>query len=433
MSAKTRQTQGANSAMHSAEFGNTIGVDIPTASLNSANTSSPTTVGGTIYSSSAQLKQSLLETRTGANERETSAVDSESSRKPSRSPHELCSSRCRTLGIGGMVGTGWAKQILNWSESEIKLLESSWRSSSLNTYRPIWSRWCSWAQSNRIPADDPSPHDLARYLCYLYRVVKLAPKTIAVHKSVVANFGNPLRSDELSAHPLVKHVLKGVFAETPPVKKSISWTIEDLLAFLSTYQFDHNNLFAVSRHTCVLLLLATGRRVHDLTLLSIGNDHFEDRGNEIILWPKFGSKTDSVSYKQSGWLLKKGENNFDVPLDIIFWIKKTILITNMRRNMACNDSLFITTKGKVKNASRTVIAEWIKTLFKEAGISASAGSFRAVVATNNWVGNYCNIDEILKRGNWRSKNTFFRHYFREIKPQPNRNPNPLSNSFTPVM
>lgn len=249
----------------------------------------------------------------------------------------------------------------------------------------------------------------------------------------MANFGNPVRSDELSSHPLVKHVLKGIFAKNPPVKKPILWTVDDLLTFLQSYQFDYNSLFAVSRHTCVLLLLATGRRVHDLTLLSIGNSDFEDKGNEVIFWPKFGSKTDSTTYRQSGWLLKTGESSSNVRLDLVFWVKKTISISKIRRNAACNKSLFITTRGVVKDASRTVIAGWIKTLFKEAGISGSAGSFRAVVATNNWINNQCNIDEILKRGNWRSRNTFFRHYFQEIKPNPVCNSNIVSKNFVPML
>lgn len=407
-------------------------MDIPTTSVNSTNPTSPTNVGGSVHPYRTQLGQGLLETGTHANEGETTPSDPESSPESGRSSNELCSSRSRVLGVGGLVGSGWSRQLANWSEEEVKLLESSWRPSSLKTYKPIWLRWRKWAQTKGIQVDKPSPQSLAKYLCYLYQVVKLAPRTIAVHKSVVANFGNPVGAHELSSHPLVKQVLKGIFANNPPVKKCISWAIEDLLAFLQSYHFDDNSIFAVSRHTSVLLLLATGRRVHDLTLLSIKDGDFEDKGESIIFWPKFGSKTDSTSHRQSGWLLKRGENNLDIKLDLVHWVKKTVSITRTRRNTSCHNSLFITTRGRVKNASRTVIAGWIKTLLKEAGISATAGSFRAAVATNNWIGNHSNIDEILKRGNWRSKNTFFQHYFREIKPVCNRNPNILSGSFSPV-
>lgn len=63
-------------------------------------------------------------------------------------------------------------------------------------------------------------------------------------------------------------------------------------------------------------------------------------------------------------------------------------------------------------------------------MSASAGSFRAVVASNNWVNGNYSIDEVLKRGNWKSSNTFFRHYFQEVTIKPRINPNVLSKNFS---
>lgn len=106
-------------------------------------------------------------------------------------------------------------------------------------------------------------------------------------------------------------------------------------------------------------------------------------------------------------------NNNDDRLNLVSWIRKSISASQARRANKKLDSLFITTRGAVKKASRSVIAGWIRTIFREAGISASAGSFRAAVASENWTNNRYDIDEILKMGNWRSKTTFFKHYFRE--------------------
>ncbi|XP_049872880.1 uncharacterized protein LOC126371606 [Pectinophora gossypiella] len=197
--------------------------------------------------------------------------------------------------------------------------KSSWRKSTLQTYKPIWSRWCQWASKNDIRIDNPDPEDVAKYLCFLYRVIKLAPRTIAVHKSVVANFSNPSRAQELASHPLVRQIIKGIFADKPPIKKPLSWRIEDLINFLKRYELNQDNLFAVSRHTSVLLLLATGRRVHDLTLLTLEKENFEDKGDELIFWPKFGSKTDTTSHRQSGWLLRKTPDASESRLDLVSW------------------------------------------------------------------------------------------------------------------
>ncbi|CAH2091561.1 unnamed protein product [Euphydryas editha] len=70
-------------------------------------------------------------------------------------------------------------------------------------------------------------------------------------------------------------------------------------------------------------------------------------------------------------------------------------------------------KGKAKPASRTVIANWIKSLFKEADIAATPGSVRSAVASKSWLENH-SIEEILAHGNWRSCNTFKKIYRREV-------------------
>ncbi|KOB67696.1 putative reverse transcriptase-7 [Operophtera brumata] len=125
----------------------------------------------------------------------------------------------------------------------------------------------------------------------------------------------------------------------------------------------------LSRHTSVLLLLASGRRVHDLTLLSIQTDLFQEQNNELIFWPKF----DNSTYRQSGWCLKFHSTP---RFNLIYWVKQVITLSEKRKFKQI-ESLFITTRGNLKEASRAVIAGWIKTLFKEARITTTARSIRA--------------------------------------------------------
>lgn len=409
------------------------GLAIPATCINPTSPASLTIIGRSLSASNSNVGSSILDARNQQTKRGTTSPDSESVRMPCRSTHKSPTTGGRSIRIGGMDDSGWEKQVIDWSDDHIRLLESSWRQSTLKTYKPIWNRWRKWSTDNYVQANNPNPSDLAKYLCHLYTDVQLAPKTIALHKSVVANFSNPLRARELSSHILVKQTVRGIFLDRPPTPvKTLAWNMEDMLNFLRSYDFNEDSLFAVSRHTCVLLLLATGRRVHDLTLLSIDTTSFEDRTNELTFWPKYGSKTDNSSYRQSGWLLKKTVNN-DPRLDLVLWTKNLISISEERRRSKGLTNLFITTRGAVKNASRSVIAGWIRTLFKEAGISASAGSFRSAVSSHNWSSNKFDIDAIMKRGNWRSKNTFFRHYFRETVYTQGHNINVLNESFEPII
>lgn len=409
-----------------------VGMDFPSSGSDSTDSPTPTDVRRPVPPRRPNMGQSLLGTRSPSKGSRTTSSNTGLEVESNRSADKSTTPGGREPKVGGLEGSGWAKCVRGWSSSELELLGLSWRKSTLKTYKPVWSRWCNWAQENKIPIDNPDAQAIAKYLCYLYRTVKLAPRTIALHKSVVINFGNPLHADKLTSHPLIKQVVKGIFADKPPTRKPISWDIQNLIGYLNSYQFDDGSIFAVSRHTCILLLLASGRRVHDLTLLSLKHGAFEDKGDCIIFWPKFGSKTDSATYQQSGWLLKKGSENEGLRLDLYYWIKKLIAVSASRRQHF--DNLFVTTRGTVKGASRTVIAGWIRSLFKDAGISASAGSFRAAVATDNWISNKFSIDEILQRGNWRTKNTFFKHYFKEVinPAQAGSSNNQLSNSFAPI-
>ncbi|KAL4720273.1 hypothetical protein ACJJTC_001380 [Scirpophaga incertulas] len=83
----------------------------------------------------------------------------------------------------------------------------------------------------------------------------------------------------------------------------------------------------------------------------------------IIFWPSFGSKTDSHRSRQSGWELK---SSGDADLDIVVWIRRLIEVSSNRRKARDGlSNLFISTRGKVKAASRAILAGWLKVPFEE--------------------------------------------------------------------
>ncbi len=80
-------------------------------------------------------------------------------------------------------------------------------------------------------------------------------------------------------------------------------------------------------------------------------------------------------------------------------VKKLIELSSERRK--ARDSLFnlfITTRSVVGPASRSVIANWIKTVFEVARIASSPGSIRSAVASYSF-GKDGPVEEILTRGN----------------------------------
>lgn len=359
------------------------------------------------------LGSSVLAGRSQSPSSSSSVVDHQSRGESNRHHDRPATPQGSRDGARSLEVWGWSESLTGWNEDQIQLLKSSWRTSTLKTYKVAWDRWISWSKKFNLDPFHPTGPIVARYLADLHLIEKFSYNTILLHKSVVATLCNAEDAGRISSHTLVKHVLKSIALKKPVARKPPVWNIDALTSFLSSHNIDENNPFAVSRHTATLLLLCSGRRVHDLTLLLVDSDHCVDDGSNIILKPIFGSKTDSDTHRQSGWKLLPNTSNKN--LDPVSWVRKLIDLLRDRRVSGNCPNLFINIRGQAKAASRTVIAGWVKTVLTEAGIPVTPGSLRSAVSSKNWSDNLP-LDEILSRGNWRSKKTFTRFYRREILP-----------------
>lgn len=335
------------------------------------------------------------------------------------------SSEGRRDDSGSMEMWGWSDDLPNWSPEQKKLLLTSWRPSTLKTYRPAWNRWCEWARTKGVAPTNPSGSDLGRFIIDLHLIHKLSYNSILLHKSVVSTMCNT-HSSHLSSDSVVKHALKAVALQTPKASKSPIWDIDIVIDFISKSDTQTSSLYEASRQTATLLLLCSGRRVHDLTLLRIDADHCVTMHDSIIFWPEFGSKTDSYDYRQSGWKLLMNKDN--PALDPVTWIKKVIALSAERRKHNDVKNLFISTCGAPKAASKTIVGTWVKSVLTDSGVTATPGSVRSAVASKSWINN-SPLDEILTRGNWRSGNTFARYYRRQVLESQS---NPISRLFDSI-
>ncbi|XP_063982734.1 uncharacterized protein LOC135165400 [Diachasmimorpha longicaudata] len=289
-------------------------------------------------------------------------------------------------------------------------------------------------KSKDIPSHNPTAQHLVQYLSNLFYEKQLAFRSILTQKSVICSLSGVEKNTSLSANPLIKSLLKAMGmqrARQEKPQKKITWDVDILTSWMSAHPPSEDSMFQVSRFVATQLLLASGRRVHNLTLLSIDPSFCDIRENTIVFSPEFGSKTDSVSSRQPGWQISSSQDREWNP---VHWTKELIRLSAERRKARKSlTALFITTRGEVKAASRAVIAGWIKTAFKEAEIQASAGSARAAVASRNFQDNM-GLDELLARGNWRGEGNFLRHYCKRIDrtKRPDRSIS-LVKSFKPVL
>lgn len=393
---------------------NGFSLDISTTSTDPQNSPTPEHGIRNLPDSRPKMGEDILERRSEEQESRCPVPAIQSAGSPCRPLDGPSPSGRQGLVFRGLEGTGWGNRLEGLTEPEINLLGGAWRDSSWKTYSSVWKQWLAWCKSKGIASDKPEAHHLVSYLSFLYFERKLAFSSILTQKSTICSLSSAGSENSLGSDPLVKSVLKAIgiqrAKQSKPCKKTI-WKIETLTDWMTNHPPRENSIFQVSRFVALQLLLASGRRIHDLTLLSIDPDHCSLSEDEIIFWPEFGSKTDRADSRQSGWQIKKSRDEI---FDMVKWIQSLIQISAERRNARQDlSSLFIATRGKVKAASRSVIAGWIDTAFKEAGIQASAGSTRSAVASKNYQNKMC-LDELLARGNWKGEKNFFKHYCKEI-------------------
>lgn len=402
------------------------GVGIPPATPDPTSTFTSQHVQGPIHPSGATLVESVLAPGSEEESGECTFSHTQSTSAVTRHTNPSASESGGPDLPGSMASEGWCQKLIGWSQNEIDLLNNSWRSSTKKVYSGIWNKWLQWCNHNKFNHINPTGAQVAKYLAYLHLNVKLSYKTILVYKSTVATLACS-NGQVISSDPIVQRMLKAISlanVDSRP-KKSAIWDPRVVVEWLSSNQPSNINLFQVSRRTALILLLASSRRVHDLTLLQIDSAHFEKHSGHIVFHPAFGSKTDSYTHRQSSWKLNTHTNKSVCP---VWWVCKLIEVSSSRRSNSGINNLFISTRSRVRPASRTMIGGWIKTILKEAGIEASPGSTRSASASLNWLES-CNIDEIMAKGNWRVPNTFAQFYSAEINTQSHNN---LSRSFEAV-
>lgn len=385
---------------------------VSSSGINSESLAAPQECQRNLYHNCSEMAPGVLVARsTEAGSGETNTT-SQSSSAPNRHSQQSTSSSNRKVIFGGLENSGWSQYLNGWHPSDIDLLQRAWRPGTLKTYSTAWRRWTEWANQKSISINSPTAEEVALFLSHLHQRKGLSYSTVLVNKSVIACFANPTRSDALSGHPIVQHMLKAINMSKAKENKSLIWDVNNLINWLKLNLPNEQSLFQVSRHLALLLVLASGRRIHDLTLLSINPDHFQDFDSWVVLWPKFGSKTDSATHRQSGWKIMR--NIKDQSLDIVHWLRIFIDLSRQRRSAVPNlDSLFISCRGMVRPATRAVIAGWIKTALKEIGVETSPGSIRSAVGSSRFNSGMA-LDEILKKGNWQNSNNFFKFYCKDI-------------------
>ena len=174
------------------------------------------------------------------------------------------------------------------------------RSSTIKQYQGVWDKFLRFLSLEKISHHKIKIKDVINFLSFYSEVHNRAYKTLAVYKNALRLpfiFKLGLNIDS----PLVFHYMKGLWAIIPPLAPSRmpKWDLNCLLIWLSTSEFyppDKCNFYRLSQKTFFLILLSSGRRIHEICSLS---KNFKEEGDVITLfWPRwFRAKNHSLDHK----------------------------------------------------------------------------------------------------------------------------------------
>nr|XP_026500663.1 uncharacterized protein LOC113404107 [Vanessa tameamea] len=160
---------------------------------------------------------------------------------------------------------GWADKIAHRSLEERELINKSWRAATKTTYKTPIQRWILWCIFHRIDPKMLQAIDVARFLNKIYLKDGLAYRTVLLHKSAVSTYCG---LNNLSKKIFINQILKAISLERPQERKTPIWDTSLLFEWLKDTP-NCNTIFDIVRKTAIILLLASGRRIHDLTLLDV--------------------------------------------------------------------------------------------------------------------------------------------------------------------
>ena len=177
----------------------------------------------------------------------------------------------------------------------VRYATSQHRYSTRGQYQGVWNKFLDFLTFNSLYHNMVGIDTVANFLAYYADTYYRAFSTIAGYKCALAD---PLRQRfGLSLDdPDLKALLRGVYASRPPPRDGLMprWSLSDLLGYLRGPDFeplDRATWKALIQKTLVLFLLASGKRISEISVSSI-------KVNKVILrWlPNFRAKWESHDF-----------------------------------------------------------------------------------------------------------------------------------------
>ena len=251
----------------------------------------------------------------------------------------------------------------------------------------------------------PSVNNVLEFLLQLYKKC-LSYSSINTHRSALSCFIT-IDNCDVGQHPVVCRFMKGIYQLRPTQSRyRYIWHVDVVLDYLRSLSDNKSlSLKMLSLKTVTLCALISSQRVQSLHDLCISNmKKFDD----CVVFALGKIKQSRPSCKSMFIELKPFPN--DINICVVHALEEYLERTESIRE-GC-DKLFLSYLKPHKEASKSTIARWIKTLLGLAGIDTTVFSAHSTRAASASAMKACGvpIGQILQTAGWSSEKTFAKHY-----------------------
>jgi hypothetical protein len=308
-----------------------------------------------------------------------------------------------------------------FSAEVVETIQCSIRNSTKEVYNRQWKIYRDWCDQRSI---DPCTASVSQVCAFLQTLLikKAAYRTIAVYRSTISKYHIEIDGKPIGQNPRVCRFLKGVFHKNPPVRSLVpSWDLDIVLRALEKAPFEPMRLASIKHwtfKTIFLVAMTTARRCSTLSALCRREPYmrYEAGGIRIRPVPEFLTKTATPFHLGQDIILPeltKDDKKLCVKRAVKYYIKLTEKVIKKTETR-----LFVAFGGKSKGkaVANQTVSKWlvktVKLAYKLAGKKVpnlKGHSTRGMAASVALHGG-ASILEVMKAADWRSTNTFARHY-----------------------
>jgi len=251
---------------------------------------------------------------------------------------------------------------------------------------------------------------LVDYLAHLYDK-GLGYSTLNTARSAVSTLCTILGGNNIGNSPTVCRFLKGVFNLRPSLPRFIdTWDPEIPLKFLDTDSKNLNN-FALVKKVVFLITLLSGQRVSTIADLKLSDVTISVSKLTI----KVGvTKQTRPGYSQQPLVFHKFIERLNVcPFtQLCMYLDR---VKALRPTTGADHNIFLTNVKPFKAASKNTIANWIRNILQECGLSDyTPHSLRGASTSAALRSGRIPIDSILSAAGWSRESTFRQFYNRPL-------------------